>query len=333
MAPFSWGIQLAVLWQSAPVPWFNPATRQPAAGAQAFFYDADTTTPMVVYQDGALGISWDQPVLADGNGVFPAVFLPPNAYHLRVEDAGGSTIWDVDNIDAPQAATYVPPDAGSTDPTLLVSTGMIIARHSTSTLTGWVRANGKSIGNASSGATERANADASALFQFLWAADSTLAVSGGRGGTAAGDFAAGKRIDLPNYINRTLAGLVMGGTDPSILASALVDNSETNDTLGATVGASTHALTTAELAVHTHTGHGAVTDPGHSHTIPSSRQGMLPQSPASADNLSGTGANPAGVASTATTGITVAVTNDNAGSGTAHINMQPSVLVTYYLKL
>ena len=72
---------------------------------------------------------------------------------------------------------------------------------------GWVVRNGGTIGNAVSGATERANADTAALFAHLWAetantGDYVIQDSSGsptvRGGSAAIDFAANKRMPLPD---------------------------------------------------------------------------------------------------------------------------------------
>lgn len=70
---------------------------------------------------------------------------------------------------------------------------------------GWLKCNGQTIGNASSGATSRANADMQDLFEILWTDwDNTLLPiqdsSGSattRGSTAANDFAANKRLPLP----------------------------------------------------------------------------------------------------------------------------------------
>gem|GEM_PF-5923416 len=78
-------------------------------------------------------------------------------------------IFDDDDIDVPQSADYEPPDPGVTDPTLLVSTGMRIGYYGTAAPTGWVRCNGRSLGSPSSGATERANADAQARWRKPWA--------------------------------------------------------------------------------------------------------------------------------------------------------------------
>ena len=77
---------------------------------------------------------------------------------------------------------------------------------------GWVKMNGGTIGNASSGAT-RANADTSALFAVLWAlnaTDSPILTSAGagstRGASAAADFAANKRLTVPDARGEFLRG-------------------------------------------------------------------------------------------------------------------------------
>lgn len=70
---------------------------------------------------------------------------------------------------------------------------------------GWVALDGGTIGNGSSGATTRANADTAALFAVLWdlsALDAPIFIADGsptsRGASAAADFAAGRRIQLPD---------------------------------------------------------------------------------------------------------------------------------------
>lgn len=88
-----------------------------------------------------------------------------------------------------------------------VPTGMIGMFGRKTAPSGWVRLNGGTIGGASSGATERANADTQALFELLWSeyANTELAIqdSAGaasvRGASATADFTANKRIPLEDW--------------------------------------------------------------------------------------------------------------------------------------
>lgn len=68
---------------------------------------------------------------------------------------------------------------------------------------GWLWLDGKTIGNAASGATSRADADCELLFAKLWTFDpaavpiyTSTGAASARGATAAADFAAGKRLPL-----------------------------------------------------------------------------------------------------------------------------------------
>ena len=72
----------------------------------------------------------------------------------------------------------------------------------------FVMADGRTIGNAASTATNRANADTVGLFTLLWniTTNAQCAVSGGRGTSAALDYAANKTLALPNHSGRTMAG-------------------------------------------------------------------------------------------------------------------------------
>ena len=73
--------------------------------------------------------------------------------------------------------------------------------------------NGGTIGSASSGGTSRANADTATLFALIWALDSTaypITDSAGsastRGANAAADFAANKRLPLPELRAQFIRG-------------------------------------------------------------------------------------------------------------------------------
>jgi microcystin-dependent protein len=93
---------------------------------------------------------------------------------------------------------------------------------------GWLLCSGLTIGNASSGGTARANADTQTLFEQLWNSFSNTALpiftSAGavstRGASASVDFAANKRLTIPDLRGRVVAGEDdMGGT----AAGRLVD--------------------------------------------------------------------------------------------------------------
>jgi microcystin-dependent protein len=175
--------------------------------------------------------------------------------------------------------------------------------------TGWVLASGRTIGSASSGATERANADTLALFTLLWTsmADAQAPVSGGRGASAAADFAANKTIQLPDLRGRTVAGRDdMGGTAASRLTNSGTGNpGVAGATLGASGGVDRHTLTTPQMPSHTH-----------------AQTGNTGQ------------ATSAGSFSIAGTLNTLAINNtQSTGGGEAHPNVQPTLVANYIIKL
>ena len=129
---------------------------------------------------------------------------------------------------------------------------------------GWVLANDGTIGNAASGATTRANADTEALFTLLWdnIIDTWCAVSGGRGASAAADFAANKTIALPKAVGRALA---VFGTGAGLTARVLGEILGSESVAAGVTGG--HALTIDEMPSHTHTdasGAGAIGQSGTS---------------------------------------------------------------------
>lgn len=89
---------------------------------------------------------------------------------------------------------------------------------------GWVLMNDGSIGSASSGATTRANADTLAVYTVLWnsVSDTWAPVAGGRGASAAADFAANKAMTLPKVLGRALASAGAGaGLSARVLGQSL----------------------------------------------------------------------------------------------------------------
>jgi len=270
-----------------------------AAGAQAFFFNGGTTTPLTVYQDSGEASAHPHPVVADANGRWPDVFIPYTlSFDVQVKSADDVQLTyslEIPNPDPIELSVTIPAESQ-------VGTGMIHAEMLNTTKAGYVRLNGRTIGNASSSGTERANADTSALFSYLWnnLIDGIAAVSGGRGGSAASDFAANKTIVLPNWQgtvplglddmgaaaggflalgfdvgNATTAGSRTGINGITLISDNLpahshsgttaAESAHTHGVSGTTASASndhTHSGTTASNGAHIH----GVTDPGHTHT-------------------------------------------------------------------
>ena len=162
---------------------------------------------------------------------------------------------------------------------------------------GWVLMDDGSIGSAGSGATTRANADTEALYTALWdeVIDSWAPVAGGRGASAAADFAADKAMTLPRQLGRAI---LIAGSGSGLTARVL----------GEFLGEETHALTGAENGPHVHT------VPGHSTPVvagPPMISADMTQDAADASPPS----------------------TSSSGSGTAHNNMQPSACWHVMIKL
>jgi microcystin-dependent protein len=293
----------------------------PLNGGLLQFYAAGTTTPQSAYQDVALTIPHTNPIVLDAAGRVPAFYLADGQIKIRLSNSAGVVQVAADNllVIGASSGTATPP---SVDATTVLATGDIKVRYATGALSGFVRSNGRTIGSASSGASERANADCEDLFVHLWTEDANLSVSTGRGASAAADWAANKTIALPDYRGRALVALDdMGNSAAGRLTSTYFGTAAT--ALGAAGGSESHTLTTAQLAAHSH----GVTDPEHSHS--SSATNFV-------DTLNGGSAYAAGAegravnnTQTAATGITI----QNTGGGGAHNNVQPSLLATVYLKL
>lgn len=143
-------------------------------------------------------------------------------------------------------------------------------------------------------------------------------------GTTFGAGDGSTTFNIPDLRGRVIAGLDnMGGSAASRLTSIYFGGAATN--LGAVGGSESHTLTTAQLASHSHAN--TLNDPGHTHSHNANAQ--------AASTTGGGGftiANySAATINAATTGITI--NNASAGSGNAHNNTQPTMVLGLILRI
>lgn len=223
------------------------------AGCKMYVIQAGTTsTPQNAYQDSALTLVLPNPIICDSAGRLPQFFLADGSIKIRLTNSAGVTQVTADGILVVGASSGG--GGGSpVDATTILATGDMKARYGTGVLTGFVRANGRTIGSATSGASERANADAQSLFEYLWGADANLIVSTGRGVSANADWVANKTIAVPDWRGRALAFLDdMGNSAAGRLTSTYFGTAAT--VLGAAGGGEATTLVTANLPPYTPAG-------------------------------------------------------------------------------
>jgi len=306
----------------------------PSAGWRLYLYQANTSTPVNSYQDTALTVLNPWPIAADAYGMMRQFWLADGSYRARATSSDGSiTYFDQQTILALGASSGALP-TGGVDPTAIHQTGDVMWLDRQGTRTGWVRDNGRTLGSATSGASERANADCQALFEFLWNnfPDSICAVGSGRGLSSLADWTGSKQITLPDHRGFVLIGLDdMGNSAAGRLTSVPVSIGSVT-TPGSAIGESTHLTTTGEMPAHSHTASGTTggQSVGHTHTQIAS---------VSVGSYAGGGSNgPLG--NNSQTGgpsndhtHSINLTTDANGGGGAHNNVQLSVPGTYYRKL
>jgi hypothetical protein len=284
-----------------------------------------TSAPQNAYQDSGLTIPLPNPLICDSAGRLPAFFVADGLIKLRLTTSTGSQVFIGDNLLVVGPSSGGGGGGGTVDPTTIFQTGAFMQFYGTGPITGWVRCNGRTIGSSTSGASERANSDAQALFEYLWGADSNLAVSGGRGASANADWTANKTLTLPDCRGRALSSLDdMGNSAAGRLTASYFGTSAT--VLGAAGGAENVAMALANLIQHTH--NNTLTDPGHVH-------GGIPAYTGVQANAPRGGNAPIGFtnSSSATTGITINNAAAGSASPTPMRTVQPTILVTTYLKL
>lgn len=202
---------------------------------------------------------------------------------------------------------------------------------------GWVLAAGGTIGNASSGGTERAHADTQPLYigwhkgtasqnalypiQDSSGSSSTRTTGGTADENALADYNANKRLPLPDLSGRGFSGLDnMSGTPRNVVTNAAAD------ILGGTHGAATHTLQASEGPIHSHD----ITQTPHGHT------GSVAAVVLTGGGAGGLGVSGAYVGQVPSLNINPAnanITINNAGSGVAHNNMQPTFFGYVFIKL
>ena len=213
-------------------------------------------------------------------------------------------------------------------------TGVVVPYVGSSAPVGAVMASGRTIGDSSSGATERANADTLNLYTLLWnsMSNTEAPVSTGRGASAAADFAAHKTITLPDLRGRSIFGKDnMGGTTASRVTAGV--SGITGTTLGTSGGSEA-------LHGHTHTGTTGGQSVSHHHS-PDGTGGanvfVYAVSPGGAITQGAAGASISGHTYSANTGDassdhTHTITTNSSGTGSSQ-NMPPAFILNFIIWL
>jgi hypothetical protein len=225
----------------------------PLAGGHLYTIQAGTvSTPQNSYQDSALTLPWPNPIILSASGRLPQFFLADGNIKIRLTDVNGVEILVADGLVVTGASSGGGGGA-VVDATTILATGDLKVRYGTGVLSGFVRSNGRTIGSATSGASERANADTQTLFEYLWNTDANLTVSTGRGASSIADWSANKTIALPDWRGRALAALDdMGNTAAGRLTATYFGTAAT--VLGAAGGGESKVLLTANLPPYTPAG-------------------------------------------------------------------------------
>ena len=298
---------------------FSSGSTISSSAMNANFTDIATEMTNSLPRDGQAGMT-GQFTAASGTSSLPGVAFGSDTdtgFYRKASNtigvsAGGTEVGTIDSNGFNSALGLLVP----------IPTGVILPYGATTSPTGWVRCNARTIGNASSSATERANAATETLFTFLWTnyGDTVCAVSSGRGVSAAADYAANKTIALPDLRGRGLFGLDDMGNSAASRLGSVITSQTTN---GASGGSETVTLTESQMPSHTHTGTHAHTHTGAVGTLSFG----VAQGGSSFSAVSSVGTTTSGAASTSS------LTIDAAGSGAAHSNMPPAFLTTFIIKL
>jgi hypothetical protein len=312
------------------------ASGAPLAGALLYIYQENSSTPVTTYADFTLSTEQTHPIEADSAGRLPQIWVADGSYRARLTTSAGVEVFDEASVTAIGASsTTGGSSGGSSTVTNGFTTGDPIWVPVTGARSGWVRANGRTIGSAASSATERANSDTQTLFEYLWNNfdDTTCAVSGGRGSSAAADFNASKNIATWTMQGRAAFGLDdMGATAAGVIAGGTPTAISVGGAETATIAMANLPSTNLSLASLT----GFVDED----ISVSNGSGVFRNVSTATNNQTGGGGNIVTSGSTST--ITASLDDGTVafggsiplgGSGTALNKMPPYMLGTWYIKL
>lgn len=329
------------LWTAAPAPVLAAGTTPLALAVQRdsagnavpgcllYFYIAGTVaSPQNAYSDFGLTSPLANPLTCDQAGRVPMHWLADGLIHIRLTTSDGTPIVDA-TMQVLGPSSGGGGGGGTVDPTTILQTGDEKTRYGTGPISGFVRENGLTIGNATSGASERANADTQALWIYLYTTDANLAVSGGRTGNALNDYNASKQLTLPDMRGRVNGFLADMGNSASTVLTATTCASPT--VLGFACGNQTGTLLTVNLPPYTPAGtiaNGAITLPSNIQSNAATFSVPNTGGVASIPNPSNTV--PTNGASQATSTFTGTA---QGGTSTPISLLQPIMLKTIYIKL
>lgn len=227
------------------------ANGEPLAAAVLTVYQGGTLILASCFQDIGLAIPAQNPMKADITGRLPVFYVPDGVYRVILVDQFGVGIYDYPQI-ASIGASSSGGGGSAVDPTTIFQTGDELYQKVSTLRTGWVRQNALTLGSATSGASERANTDCQNLFLFLWNnyPNSKCPVVGGRGASAAADWAANKQITLPDMRGRGPLGLDgMGNSRAGVLpdSNVLSGGGDGGDTAAAFGGVANQTIAQANL--------------------------------------------------------------------------------------
>jgi microcystin-dependent protein len=308
------------------------ASGSPLSGALLYIYQENSSTPVTTYSDFTLATEQTHPIEADSAGRLPQIWVADGSYRARLTTSAGIEVFDEASVTAIGASSTTTGSGGGSSTSSGFETGNIIWEPVTGSKSGWVRANGRTIGSGASSATERANSDTQTLFEYLWNnfSNTLCAVGGGRGASAEADFNANKAIATYTMRGRAAFGLDdMGNTAASVIAAG-------TPTAVSLSGAETVTILQANLPNVTLSSTALSADLDS--TAINNGSGVA-RNVNSATNTNNTGgADRLTTASTSTLSLSdssVIITGDIplGGSGTATNKMPPYMLGTWYIRL